>query len=422
MKRYFKELTGELKKIISFAAMVSKETNMPAYLVGGYIRDLILQVKNFDLDITVQGDGIIFAQALAKKLESGLRTHERFGTATLILNNLLKVDIATTRKEKYPNCACLPIVSFGSLNDDLARRDFTINAMAVSILKGDNRKLIDPFGGRDDLLAGRIRILHDLSFRDDPTRILRAIRFEQRLDFKIEPHTLVLLKKSIKNGLLNKVSSSRISDELILMFKERYPLKQIKRLNDLCTLSFISKRLKATKLTYVLFKSIDKEISWFTKNFSAHRQIDTWLIYFSALLFPLSLSEIKKIIFKFGLRKEQMRIIVSYYENRNKLIEFLSKKSASCAQIFFMLKPLSYETVILLKSVSDNFYLQKHIADFIKIYNDIHLCVCGNDLIGLGLEPGPGYQKIFAKVLEAKINGEIKNRNQELALIRKLIK
>ena len=219
MKKYFKRLNRKLKEIINLAAWVSGKTSMPAYLVGGFLRDLILGVENFDLDIAVEGSGIIFAKMLARKIKAELRTHERFGTATLVIDGFLKIDIATTRSEKYPSCGLLPIVRSGSLRDDLLRRDFTVNAMAACISRSDSQELIDPFGGKKDLLKGKIRILHDLSFQDDPTRILRAIRFEQRFNFTIEPKTLFFLKQAIEKGSLDKVSPQRIGDELILMLK-----------------------------------------------------------------------------------------------------------------------------------------------------------------------------------------------------------
>ncbi|MDD5120628.1 MAG: CCA tRNA nucleotidyltransferase [Candidatus Omnitrophica bacterium] len=422
MKEYFKLLPQKLKTIVSCIAQVSEETHMPAYLVGGFLRDLILQVKNFDLDIAVEGNGIIFAEHLAGKLKSELRTHERFGTATLLLDGFLKIDIATTRKEEYSSCASLPEVRFSPLQDDLMRRDFTINAMAVSISEGCAQVLIDPFGGKDDLSCGVIRILHDLSFEDDPTRILRAIRFEQRFNFKIEPKTLSLINDAVKKGMLNKVSPHRIRDELVLMLKEGNLLKQIKRLDSLCSLSFIDKKLKATKSTYDLFKSIDKEVIWFNNNFCGYRQLDTWLIYFTALLLPLALREVKKITSRLSLCRGEAKRIISYYVLRHKLIRALSKKNVLPARIFTMLEPLSYETIILLKSSSSNKYLKKYIANFLEIYNGMRLYISGKDLAGMGLLPGPRYQKIFAKVLEAKLNGVVENRRQELVLIKKLIK
>jgi len=422
MKRYLQKLLAELKEIINLAAQVSQDIGMPAYLVGGFLRDLILGVQNFDIDITVEGSGIVFAQALAKRLKSDLRIHERFGTATLTLGNCLKVDVATARLEKYPSCASLPVVSSGSLKEDLRRRDFTINAMAASLVGADEHKLIDPFGGQNDLASGRIRILHDLSFRDDPTRILRAIRFQQRFNFKIEPKTLKLLKQAIEEGLLKKVHSHRMRDELILMLKEIDPSKQMKRLNDLGGLSFLSDKLRFTKSTHDLFKLIDKEIRWFVKNFSSRRKLDSWLIYFMALLKSLNLAQVKIIILKLGLRKGEEKRIINDHQNSHKITLSLSKRGVRPAHIFTLLELLSYEEIILLRASSQVKCLKKYIKDFLEIYNGMRLFVSGHDLHGLGILPGPRYEKIFAQVLVAKLNAEVKTRSQELALIKKLIK
>ncbi len=422
MKEYFKKLPRELKKIISQVAKVSLETQMPAYLVGGCLRDLILAVKNLDLDIAIEGKGIIFAQRLAQKLKSTLKVHERFGTATLILTNGLKVDITTTRQEKYPYSAALPVVSSGSLREDLKRRDFTINAMAISLAVGKDQGLIDPYGGQDDLILGRIRILHNLSFKDDPTRIFRAIRFCQRLDFKIEPKTLLLLKESISDGALDKVNPHRMRDELILILKEQNPFRPIKQLGDLGALSIISTKLKIGKSTQVLFKSIAKEIAWFVKNFPARRQLDTWLVYFMGLLESLTLPEIKMIIYRLGLPKSEQKRVISYYQVRKKLIVSLSKKQVAPEQIFSLLEPLSYETIILLSAVAPSKNFKKYLTDFFKIYNGMRICISGGDLGSLGVAPGPEYQKIFTKVLAAKLSGLVKNRQAELVLIKKLVK
>ena len=421
MKEYFKRLPRELKEVIQQVNKVSLAVRMPAYLVGGCLRDLILGAKNLDLDIAIEGSGIIFAQHLSQKLKSSLRIHERFGTATLILSNGLKVDIATTRQEKYPSFAALPLVSPGSLKQDLQRRDFTINALAIRLTLDKQQEIIDPFDGQVDLAAGRIRVLHNLSFKDDPTRILRAIRFSQRLDFKIEPKTLALLKQAISGGLLDKVSPHRMRVELIAMLKEPNPFKAIKKLGALGGFSFINAKLKVTKSAEGLFKSAAKEIAWFVKNFPTRRQLDTWLIYFAVLLEPLAYAQIKMIISRLGLRKGDQKRVISYYQIKRKLIATLSKKQLSGEQIFLLLEPLSYETIILASAVLRNKNFKKYFADFFKIYNGMRLCVCGKDLGSLGVLPGPGYQKILAKVFAAKLNGQVRNRQTELALIKKLV-
>lgn len=294
--------------------------------------------------------------------------------------------------------------------------------MAVSISKGADQALIDIFGGKEDLAAGKIRVLHDLSFKDDPTRILRAIRFQQRYNFKIEPKTFRFLKEAIKLDLLNKVNPHRLRDELVLMFKEENPLKQLKQLCVLGGLSFISNKLQPGKPTYDLFKSVDKEILWFRQNFPSHRQFDAWLVYFAALLRPLTLVQGNKISQRLGLSKEEEKKIVSCCKINQRFIRRLKNKQAKPEQIFALLKPLSYEAIILLRSISQDSTFKKHIADFLMIYKGMRLCISGDDLHSLGILPGPRYQKILNKVLVARLNGRVKNRQEELALVRKIVK
>jgi len=421
MRKIFINLPKELKEIISYASEFSKTTGMSAYLVGGCLRDLILQVKNLDLDIAIEGNGIIFAQELAQKIGSTLKIHQRFKTATLVLTNGLKVDIATLRRERYPYPAALPVVSPGSLSEDLMRRDFTINAMAISLVEDNDQGIIDPYGGQTDLAAGRIRILHNLSFKDDPTRIFRAVRFSQRFNFKIEPETLALLKRAISEDALDKVNSHRMREELTAILKEQNPFGSLSQLGALGALTFISSKLKINRSVHVLFNSVAKEITWFVKNFSDRRRLESWLIYFAGLLEPLTLFEINRIIHRLGLTKKDRKRITDYYQAKKKIIPLLSKKQITPKRIFLLLEPLSDEAIILISAVSSNKNLKKHLADFLKIYSGIRLCVSGVDLGNLGVAPGPEYRKMLNKVLAAKLNGQLHSRDAELALIKKLV-
>lgn len=185
-----------------------------AFLVGGTVRDIILDKESLDLDITVEGDAIKLGERLAEELGGTLVAHKMFGTCTLELKGKVKIDFATARKETYEKPAALPKVEPSSLKDDLARRDFTINAMAMSLNKEDFGRLIDLFGGREDLAKGIIRVMHDKSFIDDPTRIFRAVRFGKRFGFAIDRRTLRLIESAIKKGMLNKLSKYRINKEL----------------------------------------------------------------------------------------------------------------------------------------------------------------------------------------------------------------
>lgn len=421
MREYLKKLPREIQDLIHLAENVASLRGMPVYLVGGFVRDLILGVKNLDLDIVVEGDGIIFAEDLAARLNTRLIRHRRFGTATVVIGHHLKVDIATARKEIYPQPAMLPVVEPGTLKDDLKRRDFTINAMAIDISQRNFGSLVDFFNGKNDLRSKKVRILHDLSFIDDPTRILRAVRFEKRYNFRIERQTLSGLKDAVRNKMLEKVQPQRLRDELILLLKEEKPLNEIRRLSALTGFGFINRHLVISKKTYDLLNSSKKEINWFNRVHFRRRRLDTWLIYFMALVDSLDAQDLKLVCKWFVFRKGEEKRILNFNKIANKFISELSQKKIKPSRIFSLLEPLSYEVILLLKAKYRNPNLKKHIEEFLEIYNGMRICISGHDLQRLGVAPGPYYQKIFTEVLEAKLNGLVKTQEEELSLIKKLI-
>lgn len=210
--------------IIKIVGKIADELKIKAYIVGGPVRDKLLGIANYDLDFVVEGDGIKFAEAVNKKLKGKLTTYRAFGTATIELKGK-RIDIVTARKETYKYSAAYPAVRPGAIKDDLFRRDFTINAMAISVNKKNFGKLVDFYKGQKDLKKGVIRVLHDKSFMDDPTRIFRAVRFSVRFGFKIEPHTKKLMKEAVLDGLLGEVNAGRIRKEIELFLKEKNPKK-----------------------------------------------------------------------------------------------------------------------------------------------------------------------------------------------------
>ena len=421
MKEYLKRLPKELQDLISLASNVASGQDEAAYLVGGFVRDLIVGVENLDLDIVIEGNGIAFAQDFAQRLNAKLTVHRRFGTATVIINHRLKIDIASCRKESYPYPGSLPVVSRGSLKDDLLRRDFTINAMAIGI-SGDNfGKLIDFFHGKDDIQRRQIRILHALSFIDDPTRILRAIRFEQRYKFHIESHTLKLLKKALASSALEKISCHRLRDELILLLKEPQPIKYIRRINKLIGFSFLSPDFHFSKRTEAFLKAIAAQINWFKNYTPRKRMLDVWLIYLIGLIGYLSVNRIKALCTAFGFSKGEVKRILSY----KKTIVVLGNKlrrSLPPSRVYKYLEPLSYEVILLLNAKYRDKALRQNIADFFNIYNGVRIQATGNDLAGLAIAPGPRYKDILTRILYAKLDGKIKTKAQELEFIKRLAK
>jgi len=414
MEEYLRKLPKELQEIIYSAQLISERLGYKAYLVGGFVRDLILGVSNLDMDIVVEGDGLKFAEELCAHVKGKLTKHRRFGTATVILPNKLKVDLATARKETYAHPAALPTVSPGDVKDDLRRRDFTINAMAISISYADFGKFIDFFNGKNDLLCKRIRVLHNLSFIDDPTRILRAIRFEQRYRLKIEPHTYKLVKDALRRNMLEAVDKQRIRDEIILTLKENEPIKYIKRINKLVGLTFFSPKLKLAKAKSLHLEKAKKEIAWFRTVFPKKRIIDIWLIYLMVILEGLDRARLVYLCKRFAFRMGEEKRIISYRTAFDRADKLLDRKDVTPSKIYKLLEPLSYEVIILIKAATKKSRVKKGIKDFLMIYNGIRIHVTGEDLKNLGIKPGPLFKKILLKLLYAKIDYQFKTKEEEL--------
>ncbi len=219
-----KKFPNELFNIIKTVGEAADKRSVPVYIVGGPVRDMLLKVPNYDLDFVVEGDGIKFADALNKKLKGELKLHKAFKTATILYKDA-RIDIVTARSETYKKPASYPDVVPGTIKEDLFRRDFTINAMAVCLNKKNLGELVDFFGGLKDLKKGTIRVMHEKSFIDDPTRIFRAVRFSVRFKFKIETKTKRLMKKAVLAGVIGEVNRGRTRKEIELFLKEKDPLK-----------------------------------------------------------------------------------------------------------------------------------------------------------------------------------------------------
>ena len=199
---------------------LAEERGWAAYLVGGFVRDALLGIPQKDVDLTVVGDGVALAHLLAAELGTEVEVADRFGTATVGIGGGLDLDFVTARKESYPSPGALPVVEASSLEDDLARRDFTVNALAVPIETAGFGKLIDRHGGMADIAAGLVRVLHPGSFEDDPTRIFRAVKYAERLGFKIERDTLELMLRAVRDGALGTLSTERAVRELLAIMEE----------------------------------------------------------------------------------------------------------------------------------------------------------------------------------------------------------
>ncbi|MBN2121008.1 MAG: CCA tRNA nucleotidyltransferase [Candidatus Omnitrophica bacterium] len=397
-----------MQKLIRAVSLCAGKNKVKAYLVGGIVRDLILKKANFDLDIVVEADAIEFAKILSSYLGVDFRRHYNFKTAT-VLSLPYKIDLASARREFYPYSGSLPRIELSNLRDDLGRRDFSINAMALSLNKGSFAKLIDYFGGFSDLNKGVIRILHEDSFLEDPTRLFRAIRFKERFNFKFSPKTSRFLKQAVKKKALSFVNEHRLRDELVLILSEKEPLKCIRTLNKSIGFDFLAVS-ELEKSDFLFFQRLRSAVLWFSRKFPSQRKLEKWIIYLMGLFKNTPLPKLRQVLAKFGFRRgERIRLLSS---KRIRVLDKLSAK-ASPSKIHKLLDPFSFETIIFFYALSSCKLARKNIEDFFCKHSKVRLKIKGGMLAHLGLLPQAMYAKVLKKILYKKIDGKITSKSDE---------
>jgi len=411
-------LPAEVNETLALVGEVADEAGFPVYLVGGIVRDLLLRVPNLDIDIVVEGDGITFAGMLVKKAGGRLKTHQKFGTAVVLLPNGLKLDIATARLEYYKSPAALPTVELSSIKKDLYRRDFTVNTLAVRLNRARFGELIDFFGGLRDIKDRTIRVLHSLSFVEDPTRVLRAVRFEQRFDFRLSKHTQNLIKTAVNMKLFNRLTGVRFYTELVLMFSEAEPLKILKRMKELDLLKFIHPGMKTTTEAEQLFGAINETLTWF-KLLYLDLTVEKWFVYFLGLFDHLKPAAIEEALERLSA---PVRIRERVKESRKRYTEtlyrFYKAPDLPPSRVYDLLMPLDTEAILLMMAKANQEKAKKYISLYLTHLRDVKVALTGDDLKAMGLPPGPRYKKILAELLDAKLDGTVKNREQETAFVR----
>lgn len=425
------------KKLMALVKLMGAEADargINVFLVGGFVRDMVLGSKNYDLDVVVESDAMKFAKLIADKIGGSLVVHHKFGTATVVkdwpkwlgpalnIDGKLKIDVATARKEVYDKPAALPTVEFSSLRDDLYRRDFTINAMAVNINKHNFGLFVDFFGGMRDIESKIVRILHDKSFIDDPTRIFRAVRFEQRFGFEMEKHTEYLIKHAIKQEMFRRTENQRIREELILILKEKNPEKAVFRMKELHELRFIHPNLTVDKTLAKRFDEIRSAVKWYESANIHKRRLDPWLMYLICMLDRLTADEAKETLERFVFTRSETTRVMSFKEKGEETIKTLSsRKVMALSEIYRLLEPFSHETTLCIMSKSASRLARARIRKFFTDLNGARLRIKGEDIEKLGLKPGPRYKDVLEEVLYLKLDGKVKSRKDEVEAARRII-
>ncbi len=411
MKSRFPE---EVFSMLEIAGEVAENSGYSVYLVGGSVRDLLRGESNLDIDIVVEGDGIKFARALGRRLKARIKTHQRFGTAVLV-TDFLKFDVATARTEFYESPAALPQVEVSSIKKDLYRRDFTINTLAVSLDQKRFGRLMDFFGGQRDIKEKTIRILHNLSFIEDPTRAFRAIRFSERFGFRISKHTKNLIKMAVKIKLFDKLSGSRLYDELNLLFHETEPAMALKRLSEFDLLKCIHPLIKLTRGLEEKFEAVQEAYAWFKLSFIEEKMNKSHL-FLMALLEPLSADERESALDRLHVPPNVKKEILESIYDSAKALKTLKK--ASLVEIYQKLTLFTIPTVLYAMARAKSDIEKKAISLFLVKLRGTRPDLTGKDLESMGYKSGPIFRKIFKAVTEARIEGVVKSRDDEVKFVK----
>jgi tRNA nucleotidyltransferase (CCA-adding enzyme) len=420
MKGRFPE---RLQDLLMEFGRVGDALGYSVYAVGGFVRDLLMRVENFDVDIVVEGDGIHFAEECEKKFPCRIRTHKKFGTAIILFPDGLKVDVATARLEVYDFPAALPTVESGSIKMDLYRRDFTINTLAIQLNPKAFGELIDFFGGVKDIKEKGIRVLHNLSFVEDPTRVFRAIRFEQRLEFQIGKHTQNLMRNAVKMGFMDRLSGGRILSELILILQEENPVPALKRMRDFNLFHFLHPHLKFDEEVETLFEQIHHVVSWFDLLF-LEEHYDCWLIYFYGLIDFLKEGEIHEICQRLAMNdKVRNKVVDGKRQADQALLQIFSWINSDYqpkrSEIYTVLDPLPTEAKLFMMAKTTQMTTRRYISLYFTQLKDTKPLLKGRDLIHLGMKPGPSIRKTLADLLKAKLDEQVITRQDEMEYISK---
>ena len=416
-------LPSEIFSLLQQAGDMAQTMGTHIYAVGGFVRDILLQHPNLDIDLVVEGDGISFASAFARKLGGRLRAHKKFGTAVIILPDDQRIDVATARLEYYEHPAALPTVELSSIKLDLFRRDFSINALAIELNPKKFGRLVDFFGGQRDIKEKVIRVLHSLSFVEDPTRVLRAIRFEQRFNFRIGAQTERLIKNAINLNMFHKLSGSRVFQELRLILEERSPLTCLKRMEKLDLLQSIHPLLKLSAGKEKVLEKIEKVMDWFELLYIEPKP-DIWKVYFLGLCFGSNNDQVSILARRFNLTDKQEASLIQLRFDIKKTRDRLylwQNKSGSMSQLYFTLIDLPLEGILFIMASSKNEALKKNVSLFLSQLRNQSIDISGKDLKAMGLPPGPAFNRIMNRILTDKLDGRAKDRTSQLNLARELI-
>ncbi len=405
----------DVHAVLKLSGEIAENLGYGAYLVGGSVRDLLMGEQNLDIDIVIEGDGIAFAQALSRRIAAKVKAHHTFGTAQIFLKTL-RLDVATARTEYYESPAALPKVETSSIKKDLYRRDFTINSLAIRLNPHDFGLLMDFFGGQRDIKEKTIRVLHNLSFVEDPTRAFRAIRFSERFGFRLSKHTASLMKSAIEMGLFDRLSGSRLYDELLLAFHETNPVLTLQKLSDYGLLKVIHPAITFDEDLEHALTSMGETLAWYDLLF-LDEKVDKGILYLMALLSLLTDPDRGEALLRLAVPPKARELIQSGISEAVMILAKLPAKDP--AALYHLLADRETEALIFAMSAAKDVRKKKDISLYLVELRKIRPVLKGNDIKILGIPQGPLYSKILNELRDARLMGKVVTKEDEISFIRK---
>lgn len=424
-------LPNHIRERLQMVGRLGRSLGLPVYVVGGFVRDLLLDKPNQDIDLVVEGNGIALAKALAKALQGRVREHQKFLTSVVIFpekdGTESRIDVATARLEYYEYPAALPTVELSSIKMDLFRRDFSINSLAVRLDSEPFGQLVDFFGGQRDIKERLIRVLHTLSFVEDPTRCLRAVRFEQRYKFRISPGAEKLIRNALSLNLMERLSSVRLFNEYQHICDEADPPACFIRLEELGILNAIAPGLTLTPNRRNVLQRVKGMLSWYHLLYF-DETVQAWILYFFALNHNRNYTEASLHFKQLGLPQNRKAEIMEQRESVRAVLSRLTAwqhqedlGQARISDLCTLLHRISLESLLYIMASTQDEKLQKNLSRFITQWRREKADIGGADLLAMGLKPGPFYGDILKRVLTAKLDGLAPNADSQLALVRSIL-
>jgi tRNA nucleotidyltransferase (CCA-adding enzyme) len=412
-------LPKRVMELLKAAGEVADRRSEDVYLVGGAVRDLLLRNPNLDIDLVVEGHGIPFARELAGRYPGcRVRSHEKFGTAVLLFDDGFKVDTASARHEFYAGPGALPTVEMSSIKRDLFRRDFTMNSLAVCLNPDCFGQLLDFFGGARDIKEKVIRVHHSLAFVEDPTRILRAMRFSSRFGFSVGKHTVELLKRAMKMQVFDKVEGKRLLNELIHIFDEKSPLSTLALMERYNLFKALHSKLDFDARARELTESTGEVLSWWRYLFTGE-SIEPWIVYFHALTESQADGDLRDIMQRFSVPGSKREHILAERERSGKaMAAFARGMVRTPAQVVEQLEHFDLETLLFMMAKTSREHTRKSVSEFINDFRYVKPELTGRDLQSMGYEPGPKFGEMLSELRNARLNGIVRTEEDERRFIR----